>query len=233
MRLDKLLCDTLHITRSEAKNIIKSGKVSLNGNVTKDIGIHVNPKTDVVTVNGNTVTYEQYVYYMLNKPSGFVSATKDSKDKTVIDLFKAENRDDLFPVGRLDKDTVGLLIITNDGDFSHHITSPRHHVPKTYQVKCKDPISDDELITLETGVEIKGDGITKEAKTQRIAADELYLTISEGMYHQVKRMIAAVGNEVIYLKRISIGDVCLDQSLSEGSYRRLSEDEVNLLKNKE
>lgn len=233
MRIDKLLCDTMFITRNEAKTYIKNGKVIINDKIIKDSGFHVAPHKDVIVCNGKALSYEEFVYYMLNKPAGVVSATTDSKDKTVIDLFKDEGRNDLFPVGRLDKDTVGILIVTNDGALSHHLTSPRHHVDKEYFVGCKKPVSKEDISKLEKGVELIGDGFTKEAKVNIISDTEIILTISEGMYHQVKRMMAAVDNEVIYLKRLSIGGVKLDENLEEGCYRRLSLEELNLLKEKE
>jgi 16S rRNA pseudouridine516 synthase len=230
MRIDKLLCDLNICTRSEAKSFIKKGLVNVNGETVKDPGAHVDPDSDTVFYKGEKLKYIKNVYFMLNKPAGIVSAVTDDKDKTVIDLFRSENRKGLVPVGRLDKDTHGLIIITDDGDLCHHLTSPGHHVPKTYFVGLKDPITDDSLLKLEAGVELKGDGITKPAKTLKLNEKEILLTINEGMYHQVKRMAAAVGNKVIYLKRIGIGDIKLDESLKEGEYRQLTKEELLLLK---
>ena len=167
---------------------------------------------------------------MLNKPDGVVSATTDSHDTTVIDLLKAEERKNLFPVGRLDKDTTGLLIVTDDGDLAHHLTSPRHHVPKTYLVGIAYSLTVEDINRLETGVELTGDGMTKPAKVEVISEHEIKLTISEGMYHQVKRMLKAVDNEVISLKRLSMGSVILDESLAAGEYRRLTQEEILSLK---
>lgn len=230
MRLDKFLCDTVNISRKDAKDFIKKGFVSVNGIKVTDSGFNVSEHTDSVLFKDNPVHYEKFVYYMLNKPSGVVSATTDATDVTVIDLLKSEGRNDLFPVGRLDKDTTGLLIITNDGDLSHHLTSPRHHVAKTYLTGIEHPLSPEDIKALETGVELTGDGITKPARVKVISGTCIELTITEGMYHQVKRMLAAVDNKVISLKRLSMGSVILDESLPEGAYRRLTEAEILSLK---
>lgn len=230
MRLDKFLCETLNLSRKEAKDFVKKSSITINDVLIKDSSFVFNENTSRVLVNDKPLTHEKYVYFMLNKPADYITATKDDNQKTVLDLFKSENRNDLFAVGRLDKDTVGLLIITNDGDLSHHLTSPKHHVSKTYYVKTRTVVSDEDLKILSNGVELTGDGMTKPAKTERISDCELYLTITEGMYHQVKRMLNAVNNEVIFLKRVSMGDVSLDEGLKEGQYRRLTTEEIELLK---
>lgn len=230
MRLDKFLCDTVNLSRKEARDSIKKGLAAVNGVKVTDFGFQVNESSDTVSFKDTPVSYEKYVYYMLNKPDGVVSATTDPNDKTVIDLFADEGRKDLFPVGRLDKDTLGLLIVTNDGDLSHHLTSPRHHVAKTYLTGIDHPLSESDIKALCEGVELKGDGITKSAQVRVLSPELIELTISEGMYHQVKRMLKAVGNEVTSLKRLSIGSVRLDDNLKEGEYRRLTEEEIKLLK---
>ena len=230
MRLDKFLCDTQNLSRKEARDLIKKGNVSVNDSVIRDFGLSIDESKDKVLFKGCSVVYEKFVYYMLNKPSDVVSATKDDKDVTVTDLLKEEGRSDLFPVGRLDKDTVGLLIITNDGDLAHHLTSPRHHVSKTYLVKIAHSLTDEDINRLESGVELIGDGMTKPSKVEVLGPDTIKLTITEGMYHQVKRMLKAVGNEVTYLKRLSMGKLLLDESLKEGAYRRLTLEEIKLLK---
>lgn len=219
------------LSRSEAKDKIKKGLVAVNGITIKDSSFSVDEDSDEIFYNGIPVKYEKFVYYMLNKPAGYVSAVTDKIFPTVIDLLKSEGKKDLFPVGRLDKDTVGLLIITNDGELSHHLTSPRHHVNKTYYIKSACILSKEDIDRLEKGIELD-DSITKPAKVRVISDYESELTISEGMYHQVKRMFKAIGNEVLFLKRISIGDVTLDTNLAEGSYRRLTSDEIDLLKGK-
>lgn len=231
MRLDKLLGDTTSYSRKELKDLIKSGKALVNGKVVKDNGFQVKETVDEITFLNQRVIYEKFVYFMLNKPAGIVSANTDNVSKTVIDLFKDEGRSDLFTVGRLDKDTVGLLIVTNDGDFSHHLMSPKHHVGKTYFVRTEKPVSDSDIDKLSEGVLLDGDGMTKPSEVERVSPCEIKLTIYEGMFHQVKRMLAAVDNKVIYLKRLSIGVVFLDETLNEGQYRRLTEEEINILRN--
>lgn len=229
MRLDKFLCDTMNITRKDSKDFIKKNTVLVNDKLIKDPGFSVKENSDMVLVNGSIISYEKFSYYMLNKPVGYVSATTDKNDLTVIDLFKKENVKNLFPVGRLDKDTVGLLLITNDGNLSHHLTSPNHHVPKCYYVKLLNPISTGAVEALENGILLTNDGLTKPAHVKIIDDLTIELTITEGMYHQVKRMLKAVDNEVVYLKRLSMGSVKLDESLKEGEYRRLTEEEILLL----
>ncbi len=229
MRLDRFITLTTELSRKEAKEKLKSGCFFVGNLQVKDPAINIDEYKDEVFFNGKKLYYEKYSYYMLNKPAGYVSATVDSAP-TVIDLLKKEGRKDLFPIGRLDKDTVGLLLITNDGELSHHLTSPRHHVPKCYFVKTLNVLSKDDLKKLENGILLKDDGMTKPALTEYVSDTEIYLTITEGMYHQVKRMIASLGNEVTYLKRVSIGDLVLDTSLKEGEYRRLNEEEIALLR---
>lgn len=219
----------MNITRKDSKDFIKKNTVLVNDKLIKDPGFSVKENSDMVLVNGSAISYEKFSYFMLNKPAGYVSATTDKNDLTVIDLFKKENVKNLFPVGRLDKDTVGLLLITNDGNFSHHLTSPNHHVPKCYYVKLLNPISTGAVETLENGILLTNDGLTKPAHVKIIDDLTIELTITEGMYHQVKRMLKAVDNEVVYLKRLSMGSVKLDESLKEGEYRRLTEEEILLL----
>ncbi len=228
MRIDKFICDCLGVSRSEAKNLIKNCKVELNGSRVSSSDLKFDESEAEVFVNGEALTYEKYVYFMLNKPAGLVSATKDAAP-TVIDLFKKENRKNLFPVGRLDKDTLGLLIVTDDGDLGHHLTSPKHHVDKTYRVKIEKLLSDDDIRALETGLDIGEGEVTGPAKVTVIDEETILLTISEGKYHQVKRMLEAVGNKVLLLKRISIGGVTLDDNLKEGEYRRLTPSELDIL----
>lgn len=224
------MCETLNISRKDAKDFLKKANISINGEVCKDSGKIIDESKDEIVVNGKKVSYEKFLYFMLNKPSDYITATKDDKQKTVLDLFKNEKRDDLFAVGRLDKDTVGLLIITNDGELSHHLTSPKHHVPKTYYLKTSKPVTSEAADKLREGVELVGDGMTKPAIVEILSDNEMKLTITEGMFHQVKRMLLAVDNEVTYLKRVSMGEVLLDDKLKEGEYRRLTEEEIILLK---
>ena len=182
-----------------------------------------------VTLDGERIGYASYVYYMLNKPSGVVSATEDKREKTVIDLIKGQKRKDLFPVGRLDKDTVGLLLLTNDGALSHRLLSPAKHVKKCYYVETDLTIVPEELKKLEIGVDIGEKALTKEAETKLLSEKSCLLTITEGKFHQVKRMFQAIGLTVTYLKRVSMGSLVLDEDLPEGRIRELTEEEVNSL----
>ena len=230
LRLDKFITDCHAGSRSEAKSFIKKGFVTVDGVVIKEPEFKVSEKNQVC-LNGNRLFYEEFVYYMLYKPAGFLSATEDAKQKTVMDLFRKNEIRNLFPVGRLDKDTEGLLIITNDGILAHQLTSPRYAVKKTYDAVLKNSLSDGAVLQLEQGVDIGEKRKTLPAEIQRIAENEVYITITEGKFHQVKRMFAAVGNEVLYLKRISMGSLRLDQSLEKGCYRKLTPEEVKILKN--
>lgn len=229
LRLDKFLSQMNMGTRSEVKNAIRKGKVSVNGVICKNADEKIDETSDEICYEGNLVTYEKYVYYMLNKPAGVVSATKDNLDKTVLDLLKDVQTKDLFPVGRLDKDTEGLLIITNDGELAHNLLSPKKHVSKTYRVLTKENLTDVQLENLEQGVDIGEDIITMPAKAQKCSEKELLLTICEGKFHQVKRMLKAVGNEVVYLERRKMGELSLDEGLARGEYRKLNLEEVMLL----
>lgn len=229
MRLDKYLCDIGIGTRSEVKEIIKKNRIRVNDSIIKDPSFHINTN-DIVTLDGTRVMYEEYRYYMLNKPAGVVSATEDKQDKTVIDLLEAENTRGLFPVGRLDKDTVGLLLITNDGELSHRLLSPKKHVDKCYYVELEHAIEKEDITALCEGVDIGDDELTMPARVEAITPKSVYLTITEGRYHQVKRMMKAIDNEVVYLKRVSFGSLLLDNSLKEGEYRRLDDDEILMLK---
>ena len=230
IRLDKYLADMGFGPRSEVNADIKKGKININGIVVKDANFKIDTLKDVVLFEGNPIVYEEFEYYMLNKPAGVVSATTDSRDKTVIDLITSKKKKDLFPVGRLDKDTEGLLIICNDGELCHNLLSPKKHVEKTYYV-CLD-----KLLSMEAeekvcaGVYIEKDVKSMPATLERITDDKVYLTIQEGKFHQVKKMFHAVGLEVIYLKRISMGGLKLDESLKEGDFRPLTLDEINYLK---
>ena len=183
-------------------------------------------------MNEKEVSYQKFYYYMLNKPAGVVSATTDQHDKTVLDLLKDAYGKDLFPVGRLDKDTEGLLLITNDGELSHNLLSPKKHVDKTYLVKTKEMVTLDMASALEQGVDIGEEKLTLPAKVKILKEKEIELSITEGKFHQVKRMLKAVGNEVIYLKRLSMGSLLLDESLKCGEYRSLTDAEILELKNR-
>lgn len=217
-------------TRSQVKEMIKKGQVSVNNEVIKKADYKFDENSAKVCVKEKEISYQKFYYYMLNKPAGVVSATTDNHDKTVLDLLKDALGKDLFPVGRLDKDTEGLLLITNDGVLSHNLLSPKKHVDKTYLVKTAETVTLDMIHALEQGVDIGEEKITLPAKVKLLEEKEIELTIMEGKFHQVKRMLKAVGNEVVYLKRLSMGSLILDEALKLGEYRILTEKEVDDLK---
>lgn len=230
MRLDKFLCDTAGLTRTEAKNAVKKGQIAVNGQVQKAADFKVKENTDTVTFQGKPLSYAAFHYYMLHKPAGVITATEDKKESTVMDILREEKVKNLFPVGRLDKDTEGLLLITDDGELAHNLLSPKKHVDKEYLVKVRDSISEDDCRKLSEGVDIGDEKPTAPAKVERVAEKEILLTIREGRFHQVKRMLQAVGNEVLYLKRLSFGSLRLPKDLEKGAYRPLSEEEIYKIK---
>ena len=225
LRLDKFLCDAGIGSRSQVKAFLKQGLIKVNGEIIKRPEFKVEEEQDSVTFQGKEIKYRKYVYYMLNKPKGVVSATRDNLDRTVTDLIKDSGHQNLFPVGRLDKDTEGLLIMTNDGDLAHRLLSPKKHVDKVYYVELDKMLTEEGRRMLETGIDIGEEKPTLPANAQRITDTSLYLTIREGKYHQVKRMLKAVGCEVTYLKRIAMGAISLDKNLPCGCYRELTEEE--------
>ena len=232
IRLDKYLADMGIGTRTEVKKVVRQGKVSVDGMIVKNPDVKIDENKQSVVCNGQTVEYKSYEYYMLNKPAGVVSATSDSKEKTVVDLIDEKKRKDLFPVGRLDKDTEGLLLITNDGELAHKLLSPKKHVDKLYYAKVEGVVTEEDIDTFAKGLDI-GDGeYTKPAKLTILISDaisEIELTIQEGKFHQVKRMFEAVGKKVIYLKRLSMGTLKLDTNLALGEYRPLTKEEFEKL----
>ena len=230
MRLDKFLCDTAGLTRTEAKNAVKKGQIAVNGQVQKAADFKVKENTDTVTFQGKPLSYAAFHYYMLHKPAGVITATEDKKESTVMDILREEKVKNLFPVGRLDKDTEGLLLVTDDGELAHNLLSPKKHVDKEYLVKVRDSISEEDCRKLSEGVDIGDEKPTAPAKVERVAEKEILLTIREGRFHQVKRMLQAVGNEVLYLKRLSMGSLRLPKDLEKGAYRPLSEEEIYKIK---
>lgn len=230
MRLDKFLCDTAGLTRTEAKNAVKKGQIAVNGQVQKAADFKVKETTDTVTFQGRPLSYAAFHYYILHKPAGVITATEDKKESTVMDILREEKVKNLFPVGRLDKDTEGLLLITDDGELAHNLLSPKKHVDKEYLVKVRDSISEEDCRKLSEGVDIGDEKPTAPAKVERVAEKEILLTIREGRFHQVKRMLQAVGNEVLYLKRLSMGSLRLPKDLEKGAYRPLSEEEIYKIK---
>ena len=225
-RLDKYLANANLGTRSRVKEYLKSGRVTVNSSIQKDGSVKIDTDCDKVCFDGNEVSYETYRYYLLNKPAGCVSATKDKLSDTVLDIFKNEDTRNLFPVGRLDKDTEGLLLITNDGELAHNLLSPKKHVDKTYLAKLDRKLDEENRLKVENRIDIGDDTPCLPAKVEILDENDVKITICEGRYHQVKRMFEAVGYEVVYLKRISMGGLLLD-NIPTGSYRKLSEEEVD------
>lgn len=230
MRLDKFLVSCEIGTRSEVKNIIKKGQISIDGNICKNADFKFDEETCTVCFQGKPLTYKSFQYFMLNKPRDIVSATRDNYDKTVLDLLKDERKKDLFPVGRLDKDTEGLLILTNDGALAHSLLSPKKHVDKTYLVEIEHSLNQADICALEQGVDIGEEKQTLPARVKILDETHIHLTIHEGKFHQVKRMLHAVNNQVLSLKRISFGSVILDKTLTPGGYRELTLQELLSLK---
>lgn len=238
IRLDRYLADAGIGTRGKVKEILKKNRVSVNGITVKKGDIKIDSEKDTVSFDGKKIIYNEYEYFMLNKPAGVVSATKDSREKTVVELITENKRRDLFPVGRLDKDTEGLLLITNDGKLANNLLAPGKHVEKKYQVEVAGRVTDDTIDCFRKGLDI-GDGTaTLPAELSLLCVSdngetyktECIVTITEGRYHQVKRMFKAVGMEVTYLKRLAMGPLLLDESLQTGSYRRLTDEEIKMLK---
>ena len=283
IRLDKYLADTGFGTRSTVKQLIKKNAVTVDGITVKSPDAKVDTEKTVVTVNGKKVEYETFEYYMLNKPAGVISASTDEKEKTVVDIISEKKRRDLFPVGRLDRDTVGLLLITNDGSLSQKLLAPGKHVDKVYLVRVTGRVDEEDIGAFEDGLDIGDEKLTKPAKLEikRIGmyntaaqlfvkndvfepeantgigvdtilkddgktasvtdmganlqtitelVSEAEVTLTEGRFHQIKRMFSERGHEVVYLKRLSMGSLTLDETLKEGEYRKLTEEELNDLR---
>ncbi|MCM3387420.1 rRNA pseudouridine synthase [Ureibacillus chungkukjangi] len=235
MRLDKLLANMGYGTRKEVKQLLKQKGVTVDGDVVKDSSMHVDPEVQEVSVFGERVVYTEFIYLMMHKPPGVISATEDNVDKTVIDLLDPlAQHFKPFPVGRLDKDTEGLLLITNDGQLSHNLLSPKKHVPKTYYAKIDGEVTESDIEAFKQGVELDDGYVTKPGELVILSSgphSEIELTIQEGKFHQVKRMFESVGKKVTYLKRLSMGSLVLDESLELGDYRELTEEELKSLIN--
>ena len=234
LRIDKMLSNSGVGSRKRIKTDARQGAIEVNGTIEKDSSRIIDTETDTVKYKGETINYTRFIYLMMNKPRGVVSATEDNYDKTVIDLLKDEEKFyKPFPVGRLDKDTEGLLLITNDGKLAHELLSPKKHVDKTYYVEAAEEVTDDDVRAFERGVILEEDNYkTLPAKLQIIESGYpsiCLVTIREGKFHQVKRMFNALDNEVTYLKRISMGTLKLDESIKTGQYRHLTEEEIKEL----
>ena len=226
-RLDKFLSSQTALSRKEAQKAIKEKRVLLNGSVIRAVDTKVDTESDTVSLDGQPLSYQQYVYYMMDKPEGVVSATRDRAERTVLDLLPPElRRDGLFPAGRLDKDTTGLLLITDDGDYAHRMLSPKKHVQKRY-IATLDREPDKSIISaFEAGI-VLGDGtVCKSGQAETLGGCRVAVTISEGKYHQVKRMFAALGYHVEALRRVQIGGLALDTGLRPGEVRVLTVEEA-------
>mgnify|MGYP000922520033 FL=1 len=233
-RLDKIIANLGYGTRKEVKLLIKNDAIKVNGIVAKDGAMHVDPLNDVIEVGGQVLNYRKFIYLMMNKPHGVISATYDNRHKTVVDILPEEYKSfGLFPVGRLDADTEGLLIMTNDGQLAHELLSPKKHVPKRYYALVAGKVTEEDVLKFREGVVLDDGYKTMPAHLDILVSDdfsEIELVIYEGKFHQVKRMFEVVGKKVKYLRRIAMGSLALDENLQAGECRELTEDEVNMLK---
>lgn len=233
IRLDKFLADMGTGTRSQVKEFIRRGQVTVNGETAKRPELKVDPDEDQVCLQERTLTYQKHRYVMLHKPAGLVSATEDAREGTVLELLPAEARRGLFPVGRLDKDTEGLLLLTDDGELAHRLLSPRKHVDKKYFARVAGRITGEDVRAFSRGMDIGDEKLTLPAVLTVLSegeeASEVTVTLREGRYHQIKRMFEAIGSRVLYLKRISMGPLLLDDDLKPGEYRELTREERALL----
>ncbi|WP_230502408.1 pseudouridine synthase [Sutcliffiella rhizosphaerae] len=233
MRMDKLLANSGYGTRKEVKKLLKTGVVKVDGEVVKDAKVHVDPEVEEVTVHDDIVEYREFIYLMMHKPPGLLSATEDNRQETVVDILQEEDKIFApFPVGRLDKDTEGLLILTNDGQLAHQLLSPKKHVPKTYYATIDGEVTEEDVIAFKEGVTLDDGYETLPASLEILSSgesSEIEITIMEGKFHQVKRMFQAVGKSVTYLKRLSMGKLVLDETLELGEYRELTDEELEML----
>lgn len=233
MRLDKVLGHVGYGSRKEVQKLIKSKKVTVDGKCIAKSEANVNPLTQEICISGERIDYQEFYYYILNKPAGYVSATEDPRDETVIDLLEMIDRNkELFPVGRLDKDTEGLLMLTNDGKMAHDLLSPKKHVDKTYYAKVKGEMVPEDIEIFAKGMTLNDGTTYRPGKLEIVSSgefSEIYVTISEGKFHQVKKMVQYVGKEVVYLKRIQMGQFKLPEDLGLGEYRQLTAEELEAL----
>lgn len=234
MRLDKFLANAGVGTRSEVKQYIKKGRILVNGVPAKKGDASISEETDKILFQNKPVTLQKWFYYLMNKPQGVISATEDNFQKTVLDLLGNDKRKDIFPVGRLDKDTEGLLLLTNDGALAHDLLSPKKHVSKTYFAKIEGIVTEKDAEIFKNGVQIDEEFTALPANLKILSSgpvSEIEVEIFEGKFHQVKRMFQAVDKKVVFLKRLSMGPLTLDNHLQPGEYRPLTEEELNALKN--
>ena len=230
IRLDKFLADRTEYSRSQIKQKLKKNAVTINGTVVTSAEYKVNPDSDEVCFEDHVLSGSKYFYYMLNKPAGVVSATEDKREQTVLSLLPANLRKDIFPVGRLDKDTEGLLLLTNDGALAHDLLSPKKHVDKTYFVSLDHPAGSEDVLRFKEGLDIGEEKLTLPAELELLDGNDCLVTIREGKFHQIKRMFKACDNEVVYLKRLSMGSRRLDDGLDLGEFRSLTEEEIEKLR---
>lgn len=229
MRLDKMIANAGLGSRSEIAKAVRGGRVILNGSPVKSPAVQVDPNKDSVIYCGKPVNYREHIYIMLNKPEGYVSATEDKNAPVVTDLLLPADGARVHPCGRLDKYTLGLMLLTDDGEMSHRLLAPARHVPKSYKYACESPLSESDKDRLCEGVHIEGGYLTKPCEIAMRGEFEGEITLHEGKYHQIKQMFGAVGNKIIYLERITFGPLTLDPSLERGEWRYLTEDEIALL----
>ncbi len=233
MRLDKFMSEMGVLSRKECAKVVKRGGITVNGVPAKRADVHIDPEKDTITLLGEIIRYSEFVYIMMNKPAGILSATEDPKQETVLDLLPEKYKKmKLFPSGRLDKDTTGFLLLTNDGELSHKLLSPKHHVEKRYSYSLRDELSENNRTRICSGIDIGEKNVTAPTKIT-VGEDRRdgVITITEGKYHQIKRMFAAVGNEIVRLERITFGGLELDPALERGQWRELTEKEIETIRN--
>ena len=218
-------------SRTESSKAARQGGIFVNGVAVKKADVHIDPEKDIITYCGRKIEYRKYTYILMNKPDGVVSATEDGRDKTVIDLLPEElQKLNLFPCGRLDKHTLGLVMLTDDGDLAHRLLSPKHHVKKKYRFESKFPLTDEESEYLEKGATLEDGYVTKPSRIELFEDKRSgYITLTEGKYHQIKRMLESVNNKITYLERITFGPLALDEKLARGEWRFLTQNEIDEL----
>lgn len=226
MRLDKFLSLQGVGSRKEVKELLKKGLILVNDQVEKRPEYKVNPETDTVVFQGKRISFQLHVYFILNKPAGCVTATEDTKEKTVLDYITEERHRNLFPVGRLDKDTEGLLLITDDGELAHQLLSPKRHVDKVYLADLEKPVDMEDVEAFRKGLDIGEKALTLPAKLEILPDNQAKVTLHEGKFHQIKRMFESRNNKVRKLKRLSMGEICLEDSLLPGEFRPLTDKEL-------
>ena len=231
-RLDKIVASQGKLSRSDVKKMVKSGRITVDGAVPKSADLKIDAQAAVIAIDGKILGYKKHIYIMLNKPQGVISASNDKTQKTVVDLVPPELfRDGLFPAGRLDGDTRGFVLITDDGDFAHRILSPKNHIMKTYHAELKHALTEEDIAAFKNGIELADGTLCLEAEVRMLDTEKptAEVKICEGKYHQVKRMFAALGNKVVDLRRVKMGALSLDETLEEGQCREITDEEKVLI----